>query len=71
MKFLAIVMVCGIYQGHNRVCLDWTDNNWHSTRAQCMVRAKEIVKEVKTLTWYAGVKLETYPVPRCRSKPKE
>ena len=67
-KFIAVVVACGIYQGHNRVCIEWTDQNWYSTRSQCIERAQEIVKQVKTLTWYARVGLERNPVPSCKVK---
>jgi len=67
-KFLAVVVVCGIYQNTNRVCLEWVDQAWHASRAQCIARGHEIVKKVKTLTYYAGVKLEKSPVPSCREK---
>ena len=68
LKFLAVVTACGLYQGHNRVCLEWTDQNWYASRAQCIARGTEIAKSVKSLTWYAGVKLEKSPVPSCKEK---
>jgi hypothetical protein len=70
MKFLAVVVACGIYQNANRVCLEWTDQRWHASREMCMKRAQEIVKQVKNLTWYASVKLEKNPVPKCVVKEK-
>lgn len=68
MKFLAVVVACGLYQGHNRVCLEWVDQSWYASREQCMKRAQEIVGTVKNLTWYAGVKLEKNPTPKCRDQ---
>lgn len=67
-KFIAVVVVCGLYQTHNRVCLEWTDQRWHASRALCMSRAQEIVGSIKTLTRFAGVKLEKSPVPKCVEK---
>ena len=68
LKFLAVVTVCGLYQADQRICLEWTDTKWHASRAQCMARGQEIVGKVKTLARYAGLKLETYPVPKCVQK---
>lgn len=68
LKLLAVVTVCGIWQGHNRACIEITDQNWYASRPQCMVRAQELVKTIKTLTWYASVKLEKNPVPKCVEK---
>jgi len=65
-KFLAVVVVCGIYDGHNRVCLEWTDQAWFASRAQCIERGKEIAKKVTSLGYYASLKLEKSPVPSCR-----
>ncbi len=67
-KLYPVVEACGIYKTHNRVCLEWTDQRWHASRDACMKRAQEIVGSVKTLTRYAGVKLERHPVPKCVEK---
>ena len=67
-KFLAVVLVLGTYDGHNVIKLEWTDMNWYATRAQCMVRAKEIAKDVQNRIWYwRGLKLVRTPVPSCKS----
>lgn len=68
MKFLAVVVACGLYQGHNDICLTWTDQSWYSSREQCIARGQEIAKSVKTLTWYARVELARSPSISCKEK---
>jgi hypothetical protein len=69
-KFVAVVVACGIYQGHNRVCIEWTDQYVYPTRAQCLVRAQAISKDVRTLTGYAHVVLERSPKLTCKVQTK-
>ena len=69
MKYLAVVLVLGTYDGHNWIRLEWIDQSWYSTRAQCMVRAREIAKDVTNRIWYwQGLKLDKSPVPSCKEK---
>jgi len=67
MKFLAVVLIVGMYDGHNIITLEWKDVNWYSTRTECMVRAREIAKDVQNRIWYwRGLKLVRSPTPSCR-----
>lgn len=69
MKFLAVVLVLGTFDGHNHIRLEWTDDRWHASRELCMVRAREIAKDVANRIWYwRGLKLVRTPVPSCKSQ---
>lgn len=68
MKFFALVLACGLYQGHDRICLDWRDTRWHASREQCLRRAGEIAGQVKLFARYAGLKLERAPQLRCEER---
>lgn len=66
--FFSVVVACGIYQGHNHVCLKWEDQSWFRTRAQCITRGGEVSKSIANLVWYAGIKLDGTPKISCREE---
>jgi hypothetical protein len=68
MKFFALVLACGLYQGHDRICLEWSDTRWHASREQCLKRGGEIAAQVKTLARWSGLALERSPQLRCLEK---
>jgi hypothetical protein len=68
-KYIAVVLVLGLYDGHNRIELRWTDQSWYSTRSECMKRAVEIAKDIENRIWYwRGLKLDRKPRPSCEEK---
>lgn len=65
-KFAAVVVGCGLYQGHNDVCITWTDQKSYASRAACIARTQEIKEQVINLAWYAKVEIKGAPLQRCR-----
>ena len=56
MKFLAVVTLCGLYQGHVDACLEQKERTAMATRAECIARGQEMLKTAKTAAWYGGIK---------------
>jgi hypothetical protein len=66
-RFYPYVEASGIYQEHNRLTMQWADQSWHSSRAECIKRTREMAKAVTDMLWYVrGFKLDRSPRQECR-----